>query len=327
MQKLFCPMYALIGVLFLVSCGNKDTFHTGADGFVDTLTANYRVADVMVENVETSPVDILWVIDNSNSMASYQNAVKSNMSTFMQRLTGVRQLDWRMALLSTDTSNAPYLGIGPAASFDYLSANPVNVFNAAVSALGVNGSGTEKTFTPILNAVNRYPSFFRADAVLAIFIVTDAPEQSTETVSQFFAGLAKVKTDSKKIITYGAFGATDLKCTIKENAWNYQGSKFQQVVSANGGKYFPLCSPTFGADMASIAENILVRTQSAMLVLPVPADATSLDVTYQGTSLPGNGKTNAVWRYNASSHQVEIYDVSKLTNPEGQIQVTYLRAK
>ena len=327
MKNCFRALHAIISVLVIVSCGNKDTFHKGADSFVDLLTANYRVADVLIENIESTPVDILWVIDNSGSMSEYQNAVKANMSLFMQRLTATRDLDWRMALLSTDTANTPYLGMGTAGSFDYLNSNPVSLFNSAVSRLGTGGSGREKAITPIMNAVSRYPSFFRADSVLAIFIVTDAPEQSTESVSQLMSLLGGLKSDPKQVVTYGAFGARDLACQTSDDQWNYQGSKYQQLVSANGGKYFPLCSQTFGTDMASIADNISVRTQSAKLVLPVPADVASIEVTYQGVKLAEVGEANAVWRYNAYAHAVEIFDVSKLTNPEGQIRVTFLRAK
>lgn len=321
MRYLYLVTLKALALISICACQNKDTFHTGAESFVDELTTSFKVSEVMLEAEAPAPVDILWVIDNSASMASYQQAVKDNMAAFVTELSKEKDVEWRMGLLSTSVNNAPFLGMGSTGTFDSLTPNPVDVFNSAVSLLGIKGLGQEKAITPILNSVKKYPEFFNKKAVLALFIVTDAPEQSQESVEQFLSDLAALKGDSRRIITYGAFAAPDLGCRRTDDPWTYANSKYEAMVNANGGKKFSLCSANFGSNMAAIAANISARTQWARLNMPLKPDPDSIKVDYNGAPLKQG------WRFDSAKNAIEIYDISPLSSPTGKLTVKFLRAR
>jgi hypothetical protein len=120
-----------------------------------------------------------------------------------------------------------------------------------------------------------------------------------------------------------------LGCQTADDPWNYNGSKYQALVNANGGKYFPLCTNNFGSNLASIAANISVRTQRAKLPLPVPADPSSIELYYASSAQRGspNQVASGNWRYIPSEQAVEIDDVSPFADLQGTLTVKFVRAK
>ncbi len=55
---------------------------------------------------ETNKIDILWVIDNSNSMCEEQDALTANFQTFINGLADINA-DFRLAVITTDMSSSP----------------------------------------------------------------------------------------------------------------------------------------------------------------------------------------------------------------------------
>src|SRR5690242_1639702 len=49
----------------------------------------------------SADLDILWVIDNSNSMSNHQQTVIQNMNSFVDGLVLKKNLRWKMGLIST----------------------------------------------------------------------------------------------------------------------------------------------------------------------------------------------------------------------------------
>ena len=109
----------LIILLLLTSCSNDNDFlfrekpNRPTLGYPEFQPLSERVVQVRQFNHllrESGGVDILWVIDNSGSMSSYQNDVIRHTDKFMNEFTSAGRIDWRMGLISSDESEEPYLG-------------------------------------------------------------------------------------------------------------------------------------------------------------------------------------------------------------------------
>src|SRR4030095_5469455 len=71
--------------------------------------------------------DILFVIDNSNSMTPFQTELADNGETFMDALTE-KNSDWQIGVVTTDNASLR----GPVITADML--NPVGAFTTQVQA-------------------------------------------------------------------------------------------------------------------------------------------------------------------------------------------------
>ncbi|MEQ1876786.1 MAG: hypothetical protein ABL958_09070 [Bdellovibrionia bacterium] len=286
------------------------------------------ISDVVGET--TSPVDILWVIDNSNSMADKQYAVSSNAAVFMDTFTKSAKVKWKMGLLSTTPSDNPYVGFTPTTQLNNTTLNPVRVFQDAVDSLGVYGADNEESFGPILKYLRKYPGFLTPDAYLALIFVTDEEELTWETnwdllpVDKFIEQSTALKGgDRSKILTYGVFAS-------KENCYNgnfwYRGSRWNDYMYKTAGKLYSTCDPDFGKVLAGLGDDLVksITAPHPTILIDVEAIPSSIKVFYAGRQLkPGFKNEGGEWIYDSKYHVIEITDRSILTNAYKTITVTF----
>jgi hypothetical protein len=302
-------------LLLVVACGKESDYIYKVEPYRELVTSeNYRLIS------EGGQVDIVWVIDNSGSMSDIQQSVITNADLFMQEFIKIRGLDWKMSLLSTDINDAPYLGM--ASPFNYSSADPVGTFRDAVGRLGINGSGTEKTFEPIVKNLNNFSSFLRPSAFLVLIFVTDEDEQSSINAGNFLNDMVARKGGRMGMIrAYGAFDASDLGCT----SITYAGSPFETVINATGGKAIGTCSTGFGTELAKLGNDIVSTVSSPVVMLakrPVPS---TIQVVYKGVALPGGARADGgLWVYDPDVNGVRFHDYSFLDVNEKFIQIVFV---
>lgn len=204
-------------------------------------------------------LDLLLVVDNSLSMEAIHAEMKSNIKFFFQRLNAIKNLDWRLGLISTTSSDTPYLGLGFKEFFDYRTNDKVTLFNLAIDNLGLNGSYDEISFDNAIRALVNYPDFSRrgVDSSLAIIFVTDEVEQSVIfNPDTFLTTLKSIYGTYGKTKIYGAFGFKDMEhCPTNQNGPTYEGSKFQKVIEATGGFAISACSESFETGLNKIARD------------------------------------------------------------------------
>lgn len=300
----------IFGVSVLVglgSCGREADYlylhakHEPA-GFVGK---DYKVQDL---KGSTSQFDVLWVIDNSGSMSSYQNAVIQNAVLFMNEFIKKPWLDYKIGLVSTDSADQPYDGFSM--PFQTGEPNPVGRFQTAVSRLGISGSGFEKPIECANNALMRYPTFSRTASELAVIFVTDAPDQSNISAQTFLANLKTIKNGVGGVKFYPVLAASDLGCSTQDDPNMYAGSPYEELVKAMGGKPYKLCDPQFGKLLADLAQQIFNVEQKPKLYLSDRPKTSSLKVTYKGQILPGGPKeAGGFWQYDYWSNAIAFHDL------------------
>jgi hypothetical protein len=268
-------------------------------------------------------LDILWVIDNSGSMLDHQNSVIRNTDTFVNIFTRNSSLHWKMGLISTDTIDQPYEGFDQFNPLDYTKADAVPRFRTAVRNLGTSGSALEMTFEPIINALTRYRQFVRPNSMLAIIVVSDAPEQSRFDAIEFLRRLQTFKPDLSKVVFYGVLGPVDW-CRATDDTWIWGGSDYYQVLQSVQGKTFPICSADFGNNLVTLGEDLYQRISTPKIYLDARPDVKTIQVLYQGNEIPGGPKADGgLWYYDYDLNAIVFYDLSFAPGDTEEIEVKF----
>lgn len=272
-----------------------------------------------------SVVDIVWVIDNSASMMDAQRNVMVNTQIFMDEFTKKGNLQWKMGLISTDKSEAPYIGFGSGRELNHQTPNGVQLFQSAVSQLGLNGTYLEEGFDPLLGAFRRYPDFVRSNSVLAVIFVTDAQEQGEEAVTDVLASLGQIK-QLRDVVSYGIFNATDLNCDNNggEEEWRVFGSRYGEFIQSTSGKAYPLCAPDFGMQLSDLGKDLVSRVSSPKLFLDARPLLSTLKVFHGGVEVPGGPRSSGgYWYYNVQMNAIVFHDLSFAPGDDEEVQVVF----
>ncbi|QDK37334.1 VWA domain-containing protein [Bdellovibrio sp. NC01] len=278
-------------------------------------------------------IDILWVIDNSGSMATSQTNLANNFQSFISRFNQY-SYDFHMSVVTTDgwekeffTSDKAKIRDGNGTThsgvfvMDKNTSNLSSVF-ATNAKVGINGNGDERAFESLYQSLGNEPynvslGFRRADAFLAVIIVSDEDDFSNNTTSLHedynYSGLFPISkyTDFLDSYTGGTangrnysvstISVQDAACRSQlmagdPNAAQKISQRYNAMADATGGVRSSLCSD-FGTSLQLISDKIIQLSSAFKLSRePIPE---SIVVTVDGASVPNNA-TNG-WTYDAAT--------------------------
>lgn len=285
---------------------------------------NYDAVHKLKELQGETKVDILWVIDNSGSMGSYQQALVQNADLFINDFVSKGGLEWKMGIISSALSEQPYIGFTPADQLNYQTPNGVQKFKDAVRRLGTFGDAIEQFFTPIRKHLDNFPDFVRKPASLTVIFLTDAPDQSRLPAKTLINYLAGIKGDIKKVISYGVFAANDLGCQFTDEFWNYAGSGYEEIINATHGKFYKLCDTDFGKNLADLGKDLVSRIKRPFIQLPDRPVVSTLRVIYQGKDLQGGPvDQGGLWIYDFDLNRVVFHTLDFAPGDNEEVSVQY----
>lgn len=309
-------LFIALSCSLLVSC-NKDAGFVYKDNRPERefFNATFSIHEIDSRN----KVDILWVIDNSGSMYDIQANIVKNAELFMKEFVKSNYIDWKMGLLSTSLDEKPYLGFD--VPFNKSTPDPVTVFKNAVGRLGTNGDSEELVFANINKGLTELP-FMRANAHLAVIMVTDEVEQSGDRdpvkfeVNNFFNSMRALVNARYKVRFYGAFNARELR-DCSSYAMEYDDSPYQHLVRLGSGFEMSACVPDFGEGLSSIGKDIASLLEYPRLLLNQRPRVDTIKVTYKGEELaPGRPETGGYWYYDDEFNMIVFYNLNFSTNYE-----------
>jgi hypothetical protein len=275
-------------------------------------------------------LDILWMIDNSGSMETSQDALAAAFPDWIDNFDS-RGYDYRLAVGATDAFRVNYGGSASLSRFrdgngsrrsgifviDNTALDPRGAF-ATNARLGINGSGDERAFESIEATLNNTwnPAFLRTDSKLHIVILSDE-----EDVSHNGSG-AVGYTDSSlypisRYITYlngktgGAAGdryfvhSISVKNQACANALGGRplGTRYMNLAAATGGKTFSLCDD-FATSMADLGNNIQVGVTNTFQLERTPV-VSSIEVRLNGATVP---QGNPGWTYDSATNSITMHN-------------------
>jgi hypothetical protein len=153
-------------------------------------------------------LDIIWVIDNSGSMAEEQANLGASFSDFIDDFID-ESVDFKMGVTTTDTRNSGGGWAVGSSLADLTSAEAAadeadfkSDFTRLVN-VGISGDGREKGLQASESFINRYKaSWMRDDAYLVVVYLSDEQDQSPKTKEEYLASLQAAKTNAGYVKAY-----------------------------------------------------------------------------------------------------------------------------
>ncbi|XGC81765.1 vWA domain-containing protein [Bdellovibrio bacteriovorus] len=301
---------ALAAGAALVGCSPSESTKLVAKAVIPKEDFQEKPKDFAVFNPK---VDILFVIDNSGSMAEAQNNLSRNALEFADAISKVSILDYHIGIVTTDMDDCQ-TDCGKLQGYPAYVENStpdlVNILSRKF-IVGTNGSASEEMFGPVLAAlspalemgVNR--GFYRQDAFLAVIFITDAKDQSNYSPQDLLQQLVAKKGDPNKVLGYGVIRTVAQQdiCTSMEDVDDKLEGFLGAVV--NGDKMqqniLSLCAPDYGVKLAEFARDIVRRTSGSVKLSRIP-NVKTIKVSY-GTQVIPNSATNG-WVYQPSTNSI-----------------------
>lgn len=284
-------------VLFPKMAGGDYTFTVSAKdklGYSSQKSITFKVSSLykqMVQNVkvtENQKVDILFVIDNSGSMAYEQKSMASRVRNFLDVVKG---LDWQIAVTTTDPGNIA-LGDGRLVPLygktgSYILTSSMSDADARTT-LGMTlqrpetGSGYEQgiltTYRAIersLASTNNSTKFIRADSQLAVVLISDEDESANGPKNDP-ANLVKYVQDTfqgQKAMSFHSIIARpgDKACLSGEGY--AAGFRYEQMSKLTGGVIGDVCATDYAAQVQGIAEGVRKTLKTISLSCAPVVDA------------------------------------------------------
>lgn len=316
---------------FLISCSPESSKLLARPDLTKlnvTKTDDYFVLD--------PKLDILFVVDDSGSMAGHQANLSANIDRFVKVFFQRVTIDYHVGVISTtsdpDSSGPKCCGrlVGKPLFIDRDTPNGTKNL-AGRLVLGTGGSGREKMFDPVVEALTEpnistiNQGFLRPDAHLAIIFITDAEDQSQNTsVSEFYDLLMKIKGKREKILAYGAIipsGQSQSGCGRDEMDTPPQLIEQFLALTVNKGKnIFNLCAADFGDNLAQVAEDLAAQVSNTIYLNRAPIPNT-IKVKFGTQEILNDTETG--WTFDANLNA--IYLGNKLALDPNQALGTKIR--
>jgi len=230
---------------------------TVSDGLEMTIYSDYKT-DTFTHTPDR--VDVLFVVDDSCSMAEEQAALATDFPMMLGALEA-SSLDWHAGVVSTDMDDTDRTGklvdVFGARWVDATLPDPVAVFEEMV-LLGTMGAPVEQgraaAYTALETRVDDYNAGFRRDdAQLAIVVLSDEPDQSLDsTVShaEFVDWVDAVEEQPDDVTFNSIVGPPADACGFSAA----EGTGYLELTDEIGGVVEPVCSGDYGAALVDVAD-------------------------------------------------------------------------
>jgi hypothetical protein len=273
--------------------------------------------EIFTQSAEvTRKLDILWVIDNSGSMADDQTALGQNFDAFIGEFIQ-RDVDFKMAITTTDPRSGRQ-GVMISGSDTKLTSskaksNPsqfMNDFKNLVK-VGTSGSGNEQGLAGASVFKNNYKnSFFREDAYFAIVIVSDEEDSSPNSVESYVANLQAVKANPGFVKIYSI---VDLDNSNRGSGITTGSLRYQKASNLTSGTKAEIDGNWY-QNLLDMGESIINLLDSfALAAAPVLG---SVEVYVDGVLISSG------YSYDSSSHSIK-FESGYLPPAGSTIRVTY----
>jgi hypothetical protein len=266
--------------------------------------------DVFVQEPPEA-VDILMIVDNSGSMAPYQDQLGQNFEQFISFFVGAN-VDYHIGVTTTDPGfeePTPTTGCpnppDPAAGRilgDVITPetdDPAATFQEIVN-VGTCGSGFEMGLEAARMAVteplasDENAGFLREDATLSIIFVSDEEDSSPWPVNDYINEFFEIKGQrARNIFNASALTVTNEdKCTAEQAAASSPGDRYVDVAKQTNGLIGNLCAENFSDIVTELSLNVSQLHDT--FYLSGEPDTSTLTVTVDETEIPCS---DGAWTY------------------------------
>ena len=202
-------------------------------------------------------VDVLWVVDNSDSMVEEQQALADSFQDFYKFISNTAS--FHIGVISTDVHNPDHRGrlLGDPKYITQDTENAEQVFRRNVN-VGIGGTGNEQGFAaanlaltePLISTYNA--GFLQEDAHLFIIFVSDEDDGSFGEVKYYLRVFENIKGKGNDGIIKAAAVVGDVpevpeECRTGKNVES--GERYAELAEESGGLVLSICDDNFAANL------------------------------------------------------------------------------
>jgi hypothetical protein len=319
-------VFALVAA-FQAGC----TIDNGLKGSSDANGA-YNPPDLSVPKQEDSitqvtvpAVDVLFVVDNSGSMAEEQRSLRENFALFMQYFSG-SGLDYHVGVTSTDCDSPRNKGMlieddttGTKFIDDSFSAADATRSFQQRANLGTNGSSDERGKDAawaalVTNSSSTSSGFIREDADLSIIVISDERDWSRDvTVNEFSNWMTALKPHGHSY--FSSVVGLGNSCINAE-----RGTGYLEVTANVGGIEWDICSTDYASLLDQLGLQAAGLKNEFFLSLVPVEDSIEVSVTEtDGTETVYSAGTD--WEYSQSRNSIAFNEY--IPSPLAVVHITY----
>lgn len=233
-------------------------------------------------------VDILFVIDNSDSMQEEQTYIAQRFHSLVDQF---KTMNWQIAMVTTTPSHSVY-GDGRFVKFpnnDYMISSKLDLATARdLFAKTVqrdeSGSNTEEGIRATARSIQRYATpkeaidqyhrkFFRDGASLSVVVVSDEDESDFQPINQekeLLKLVDKTWQGNKKFQFHSIIARPGDQACLKANG-HTQGYHYAELTKMTHGILGDICALDYGSQLAAIGQSV-ANTQKTYDLDCVPKD-------------------------------------------------------
>lgn len=273
----------------------KSIFATGETMISTTMLESYIQGSIIF-------VDIIWVVDNSGSMNTFQNRLSSNIGDFINLFMAYSP-DFQMAFITTDdyqfvenryfTQNTPDL---------------ISEAQSLVNSIGTGGSGHEQGMLILDEALSYNTGWFRPGAQLVAIFVTDEDDSSPSSPISYAAEY-DLHYPPGMFYPYGIIGDIPSGCNGAWAGWGYY-----ELIQIYSSQWWSICEQDWGMQMEDIALSI-VNSSAYTLDQPSPK-VESIRVFVNGQEITRG------WNYSEDSNSI-YFDLNRAPENGDTVEISY----
>ena len=247
-------------------------------------------------------VDIIWIIDNSGSMHTFQNKLASNIGDFLNLFLSYSP-DFQMAFITTDDFH-----FVDGTYFTHNTLDLVQKTSDIVNSIGVRGSANEKGLKMLEDTLAHNSSWFRTGAHLVAIFLTDEGDNSPMAFSQYAASY-DILYPQGMFLPFAIIGDIPNGCGGALPGWGYY-----EIINHYNSQWWSICDLDWGSQMEDIALSI-VNSASFLLDHPSPKEET-IRVFVNGQELLEG------WYYNPSVNSIS-FNFDDMPESGDTVEVSY----
>ncbi len=316
----------------------------------DTLRSLEPTTEQFTQNA-SARIDVLWVVDNSDSMGQEQDGLGLSFQSFINTLIATA-VDYHIGVISTDPADGGVLnrGLSDVPFITPSTPNAASVFLENV-ALGTDGSPVERGFETMTLALGvgpgwvpstaptpPNPGFFRDDAALFVIMVSDEDDESFGPTGYYHRVVEAYKgAGNEALISVSAIVSPPDEPPCFEptrGEANRPGERYAELARLSGGELASICSEF--SEALSRLSNSAAGLQSVFELTGAPQTGGPVDcpdvppapfcVRVQEVGAPEPVPipegTQAGWSYDSDRNAI-VFGVDVIPGAQANITVEY----
>lgn len=310
-------------------------------------------ADIFYQ-LDASEVDILLVVDNSCSMAPYQQKLSENFDSFLTFFIE-GNVDYQIGVVTTTVQEVEYNPLYPSCTPDMIADIPAagglvggqiittetpdadSIFSEIVN-VGICGDGYEMGLESARLALEAAADgsdnqgFLRDSAFLSVIFVSDEQDGSPLPVNDYLSAFRAVKARSgeRADMNASALVVNDIgACSTQQiNSGAAEGTRYVDVAEQAQGLIGNICGDDFESIVTELSLNSSRLSDTFLLSTEPDPASIVVGVIEGGTNPVELPCTDGAWTFTrigegSTSQPAIVFERSQLPPPNSKITVQY----